>query len=222
LQQQDRKRLSAAVYGRELRRSRVVRIMRKALPVIAVMALLVMVGRSAMLSYLQSNSVSIAGAAIEDGRLVMQNPRMGGFNAQKRPYEMSAERAIQTIADTSFVDLENISAKLPVGNADWASVEAATGTMTKSDNTLRITSPTLVKTTDGMVARLKSAKLDMGRGDLTSDEAVEIDTDTMRVTADSMTITEGGEVMVFEKRVKVVMERQPVDTASAGSRNANN
>jgi len=222
LSAQTRSRLTAEAYGRQQRRSLRVRRLKVLLPAAAGMLLLAIIGHSAMLSYLQSGPVSVAGAMIQDGKLVMDSPRMGGMNAAKRPYEMKAARAIQTIADSSFVDLEEITARLPVGQADWADVQAATGTMTKADNTLRITSPALVKTTDGMVARLKSAKLDMGRGDLTSDEAVEIDTRTMKVTADRMTITDGGEVMVFEQRVKVVLNDRRVDTAAVETTNARN
>jgi len=222
LELQQRKRVTATAYSREVRHSRRVRRLKVVLPAAAAIAVLAMVGYSATLSYLQGGPVTISGAMIEDGRLIMENPKMGGFNAARRPYEMTAARAIQTITDSGFVDLEEISAQLPVGRSDWASVEAATGTMTKADGMLRITSPVLMKTTDGLVARLKSAKLDMGRGDLTSDEAVEIDTNDMKVTADSMVIREGGDVMVFEKRVKVVIEGRRVDTASAGATNANN
>lgn len=192
------------------------------LPALACALLLAIVGRSAALSYLQSGPVTVTGAMIENGRLIMQGPRMGGLNAAKRPYEMTAARAIQTITDTSFVDLEEIEAKLPVGRADWAHVEAATGTMTEADNTLRITSPMLVETTDGLTARFRSASIDMGKGDISTEEAVEVDTPTMKVTAERMDITEGGEVMVFERRVKVVIDDSREDSAAAETKNASN
>jgi lipopolysaccharide export system protein LptC len=222
LDTQTRTRLTAKAYARELRHSTRVRRLKVLLPVAAGMLLLAMIGRSAVLHYMQSGPVSIAGAMIENGRLIMESPRMGGLNAAKRRYEMTAARAIQTITDSTFVDLEQITAKLPVGTVDWAHVEAATGTMTKADNTLRITSPAIVKTTDGLVARLKSAKLDMGKGDLSSEEPVEIDTRTMTVTADRMDITEGGEVMVFEQRVKVLLNERRVDTAAVETQNVRN
>lgn len=208
------------MYRREVGHSRRIRRLKVVLPTIAGLFFLAMIGRSVMLSYLQSGQVSISSAMIEDGRLVMENPRTGGYTADRRPYEMSAARAIQSITDSSFVDLEEIVAQLPVGAADWASVEAATGTMTKADNMLRITSPALVKTTDGLVARLKSAKLDMGRGDLTSNEPVEISNRDMRVTADSMTIVEGGDLMVFENRVKVTIDGRKGDTTPADGQHA--
>ncbi len=189
---------------------------------VAACIVLVLGGRSLMLSYLTGGDVAAAGVVIENGRLIMEGPRMGGLNAAKRRYEMTAARAIQTINDASHVDLELISAKLPMGRAGWADVEAATGTMTKADNMLSLTSPTLVRTTDGMVARLQSATLDMSRGDVVSRADVEIDLPSMRVTADSMKMTDNGSVMVFERRVKVVIDGRRTDTASAGDANAKN
>lgn len=214
--------MTATRYARELRHSRNVRRLKFLLPAAAGMVMLAMVGRSVALSYLAEAPVSVTGATIRDGRLVMQNPRMGGYNALKRPYEMTAARAIQSFTDSSYVDLEEISARLPVGVVDWAAVEAATGTMTKADNTLHVTSPMLVETTDGLVARFKSARIDMGRGDIRTDEPVEITTGTTRVTAERMTIEDGGSVMVFERRVRMVIEGRRTTTAQAGATHANN
>ncbi len=196
--------------------------MKKALPLLAIMFVCGLVGRSITLAYLQAGPTAIAGVTVEDGRLVMANPRLDGFNDDRRRYEMTASRALQKISDATSVDLEEIAAKLPSGSAAWAMVEAARGTMTKADNMLRITSPALVKTTDGLIARLKSGRFDISRGDITSDEPVEVDRPNMKITADRMSRTDGGDVMVFEQRVRVVIDGRSVDTAAAGPTNASN
>lgn len=215
--------ITSRAYARELAHSRRVRRLKVVLPVVAGVFMLALVGRSVALSYMQSGPVSVSGAMIEDGRLIMANPKMGGFTAARRPYEMTAARAIQALTDSTFVDLEEIAARLPVGISQWAAVESATGTINRDDNMLHLTSPTVLKTTDGLVARLRTARLDMGRGDVTSDDEVEIETGEMKVTADSMMIRDGGERMVFERRVKVVIDRSGAkNTGTAGADDAGN
>jgi lipopolysaccharide export system protein LptC len=221
LQQTNRNRIATEqVFARERRRSRNVRRLKVALPVLAVLMTAGLVGKS-LLARMGDVSIDIAGTSIKDGRLIMANPRMAGYTGENRPYEMQAERAIQSVSNDDVVDLENIDAKLPVGAKDWATVGAASGKLVKSQSRLTIDSPALVKTTDGMVAQLQSAVIDIDSGELTTDDPVRIDTDGSRVTADSMTVTDGGSLMVFEKRVKVHIEGNRVRTASAaGERDA--
>lgn len=221
LQQSNRNRIATElVFERERRRSRNVRRLKVALPVVAVLMAGGLVTKS-MIARMGDVSIDLAGTSIENGRLIMANPRMAGYNAENRPYQMQAERATQSLKDDDVVDLENIGARLPIGVKDWATVDAANGRLVKSEGMLRIDSPTLIKTTDGMVARLQSANVDINGGNLSTDKPVQIDLDGSRVTADSMTVTEGGSIMVFENRVKVHMEGGRVSTASvAGDANA--
>lgn len=221
LQQSNRNRTATEqVFARERRRSRNVRRLKFALPVLAALMAAGLVGKS-MLSRMGEVSIDLAGSSIQNGRLIMANPRMAGFNAQNRPYEMQAARAAQATSNDDVVELEGIGARLPVGADQWATVDAASGKLLKSENRLEIDSPILVKTTDGMVARLRSATIDITSGDLQTSDPVHIDRKGSTITADSLTVTESGTTLLFESRVKVHIQGELVDTASAtGSGNA--
>jgi lipopolysaccharide export system protein LptC len=222
LQQQNRQKISTElVFERERRRSRKVRWLKRALPALAVLMIAGLAGKS-LIGSMGGVSIDVAGSTIQDGKLIMANPRMAGYSADNRPYEMKAARAVQEIANDDVVDLQDIGARIPVGKNDWATVETARGRLVKSKNTMTIDSPAIVKTTDGMEARLKSAVIDIARGTLTTDDAVEIDLDGSQITADSMAVSNGGEVLVFEKRVKVLVEANRIKTAAAGEGNAEN
>lgn len=215
LQQSNRNRIATEqVFARERRRSRNVQRLKLALPVLAALMAVGLAGKS-LLARMGGVSIDIAGSSIQDGRLIMANPRMAGFNAENRPYEMQAARAAQAITDDDVVELEDIGARLPVGADQWATVNAASGKLVKSHNRLEINSPTLVKTTDGMVARLQSAIIDITDGNIKTSDPVHIDRDGSTITADSLTVTKGGTVLVFQKRVKVHIQGKRVDTASA-------
>lgn len=220
LQHQNRQRIATElVFARERRRSRNVRRLKVALPALAVLMVVALAGKS-LIASMTGVSIDLAASTIEDGKLIMANPRMAGYSADNRAYEMTAARAIQEIANDDVVDLEQIAARIPVGLAEYATVETANGRLVKSENTLTIDSPAVVKTTDGMQARLKSAVIDIGQGSLTTDDPVEIDLNGSLVTADSMAVSDGGQMLIFEKRVKVVIEARRINTASVGEGNA--
>lgn len=222
LQQQNRQRIATEiVFARERRRSRNVRRLKFALPLLAVLMITALAAKS-LVATGGGVSIDLAGSSIEDGKLIMANPRMAGYSASNRPYEMTAARAVQGISNDNVVDLEDIGATVPVGTNEWATIQAAKGRLVKSENRLTIDSPALVKTTDGMEARLKSAVIDIAEGILTTEEAVEINLDGSQVTADSMAVRDGGQTLVFESRVKVMLESRRVKTASAGEGNAEN
>lgn len=215
---------TAERFAREQRRSRMVRRLKIALPAIAVLLFVGIVAASLIPTFLGGVSIDFANSTIRDGKLIMANPQLGGFSATNRRYEVKAARAVQEITNDEIVELEEISARLPLGNKDWATIDTARGLLSKSKSTLDIVTPVVVKTTDGLNARLKSAVLDISGGDLRSDEPVEIDMDGSRVTADSLAVSEGGQVLIFDRRVKVTVEGKKIKTASAegGATNVGN
>src|SRR5439155_20019189 len=106
----------------------------------------------------------VSESAYADGKLVMANPKLDGYTKDKRPYSMSAMRALQHVDDAGVVELEGLDAKLPVGSDRIATIGAERGVYDRENNTLKITSPVTVKISDGTSAKLKSAYLDILKG----------------------------------------------------------
>lgn len=184
------------------RHSRNVRILKVALPVAA----LVMVAAFAGVSYLRSATetpLDIGGVGFEGGELVMDNPELDGFTADDLPYRMTASRAIQAVGKDSAIRLEEIRARVPIDESNWASIDAATGTYDRQRNLLDINSPVMLETTSGIVARLDSAMVDIATSELTTDKPVEIELDGTHIAADSLKAEKGGKVLVFKDRVRV-------------------
>jgi lipopolysaccharide export system protein LptC len=189
-------------FATALKHSRRVRALKVIVPTAAVL----MAGAFAAASYaLTPAKVNVAtdDTAYANGKLVMANPKLEGVTKDNRPYTMNAIRAIQDLKSQDVIELEDISAKLPINVQDWVSVDAKTGTYDRLANTLKVTSPLTVKTTDGMTAQLTSAFLDISKGNLETAEPVEIVINGTRVQADSMKVFEKGKVLVFENRVRM-------------------
>jgi lipopolysaccharide export system protein LptC len=183
--------------------SRRVRWLKLILPSLAAIMALGFFGYSYIASPIRGVDVDLSNSAVSDGKLVMASPKLEGFTKDNLPYSMTASRALQNLDTTGIIELEDIDAKLPVDATNVATIDASKGTYDREKNTLDISSDITVTTTDGMVAKLKSAFIDLGKGDLKTDDAIDIALNGTNITADSMTILENGKVLVFEKRVRM-------------------
>lgn len=151
-------------------------------------------------------SLDVADSAISDGKLVMASPKLEGFTRLNKPYSMKALRAYQDLTKPGLIELEEISAKLPYDDENVATIEAARGFYDQQANTLQLENGLTVSTTDGMSVKLDTAYIDIAKGNLKSDLPVDIQLKGSRIQADSMTIQDQGQRMVFDKRVRMVVE----------------
>ncbi len=191
-------------FNRAKRHSRRVRLLKLGLPAAA----LLLVGLFAAWAWISAPggfAIDITGSAIKDGKLVMANPKLNGFTKDNLPYAMTADRAIQDLSDTTKIVLENIDARLPIEAENWANITARDGVFDNENNTLDVLSPMTIKTSDGMVAKLASAFVDMKSGTITSSQPVSINMDGSTLHADTMVADNNGGVVVFEKRVRMTV-----------------
>jgi lipopolysaccharide export system protein LptC len=197
--------LRQAAFRRALNHSRRVRLLKIALPVAA----LVIGGAFVVYSYLSvpgSVSFDVSESAYADGKLVMANPKLDGYTKDKRPYSMSAMRALQHVDDAAVVELEGLAAKVPVGSDRVATIGAERGVYNRENDTLEIPSPITVETSDGTTAALKSADLDILKGILRTSDPLSITMKGVRIEANSMRVLDSGHVLLFDKHVKLQLD----------------
>lgn len=188
------------------RHSRRVRLLKRVLPVAAVLMIVVFAGRSWLWTP-QALPIDLSSLAIEDGRLVMTDPKLDGLTGRDgRPYSMTATRAIQDIGMSGRIDLEGINARLPVDETGWMSVSAASGVFDREANRLAIDSELTMTSDDGMKAVLQSAVVDVASGSLETPDPVDISLEGAHISADSMSVRDKGAVLVFENRVRMTID----------------
>lgn len=206
----------ALAFGRAQRHSRRVRVLKLALPLAAAL----IAAAFAIYSYLASPAPAPMEAdtsAFAEGKLVMAHPKLEGFTRQNLPYSMSALRAIQDVSSENVIQLEEINARLPLGGDNFATIAARHGVYDRDKNTIELDSDFTVTTTDGMVAKLKSAFLDIGKGNMKTGDPVDITRDGTRIESDSMSVLEHGKILVFEKRVRVNIDPAVSKAANQGN-----
>ena len=193
-------------FAQARRHSGRVRLLKVALPAAA----LLMIAGFAAKSWLSAPGglpIDLRALAIEDGRLVMSDPRLDGLTGSGgRPYSMTATRAVQDIGMSARIDLEGIDARLPVKEKGWMTVSAPSGVFDRAANRLDIDSELTVTSDEGLKAVFQSAVVDIATGSLDTSDPVDITLEGAHITADSMSVRDRGAVLVFENRVRMQID----------------
>ncbi|WP_161992583.1 LPS export ABC transporter periplasmic protein LptC [Aureimonas leprariae] len=203
--------------GRARRHTLLVRLLRFGLPAAAV----AIVAGGVVVTWAarrMPENVSVAAATIDSRGIVMQDPRMSGFDRNNRPYTMIAERAIQQLGG-GLVDLEKIKANVAVSDSSTADIVAAKGAFDQAGQKLRLADDIHVQTSDGMTVSLSSADIDLKTGSLAGRGPVEIVSDERTITAGSIAVRDGGKGLSFGERVRMTIRpaasrRAEADTSS--------
>lgn len=224
----DAGRLSLNAQGRRdeqfagaVRHSRRVRFFKIALPLVSVAIAAGFAGYSWLLSP-ASVAIVVDSSAVRDGKIVMANPKMSGFTSDNLPYAMNAARAVQELSRTGGIELEEIDAKIPIASDKWAKIVAKTGVYDDESNSLRITSPMTIETSDGLTATLGPSEVDISAGKMRSPNPIRIEQNGATITANGLEVLDKGTVFVFEDKVRVQVDPRTVrgTTESAGNGNA--
>ncbi|MDB5552896.1 MAG: lipopolysccharide assembly LptC-related protein [Rhizobium sp.] len=195
----------ASLYGRAIRHSGRVRRLKVTLPVLAVVISLAFVAVSWIRTMFPEN-LTISGAKIEDGRVVMEKPAISGRNEDGISYFMNARRALQAIINPSDIELEDIDAAVPIRGDLVAHIKASGAKFDRDTDQLDMTSPFDVTLSTGLKASFHSAHLDVKGGLLTSDDPVSITAKGATLVANSLKITDKGRIMNFTGNVRMVVE----------------
>jgi lipopolysaccharide export system protein LptC len=195
----------ASLYGRAIRHSGRVRRLKVMLPMLAVIISLAFVAVSWVRTMFPEN-LSIAGAKIEDGRVVMEKPAISGRNEDGISYFMNARRALQAIINPSDIELQDIDAAVPIRGDLVARIKATGAKFDRDTDRLDMTSPFEVLLSSGLRASFKSAHLDIRGGLMSSDDPVSISAKGATLVANSLKITDKGRIMNFKGNVRMVVE----------------
>ncbi len=206
----------AAKFASAARHSRLVRILRIAVPGAVLLSMAVIVGISIFNPFrmllpklpLDSGNLVVSGT-----RITMESPHLAGYTPDRRPYELWAKAATQDVTDADHVDLTDLRAKVLMEDQSTLLLDARNGRFDNKQQQLDLHKDIFLRTSSGYEARLNSAFVDMGKGSVTSDERVDVKLTNGTLTADRLRITEGGDLIRFEGNV--VMHLDKLDDPAA-------
>ena len=194
------------------RHSRMVRALRVAVPaaVILSMAAIVLVSIfNPFRMLLPKLPLEMENLVVSGTKITMKSPHMSGYTQDRRPYEVWAKTATQDVTDPDHVELKTLRAKVLMEDQSTVTLDALAGLMDTKQQLLDLHKDIYLQTSAGYEAWLSQAFVDMGKGTVTSDEHVDVKWADGTLSADTMKITGGGEVVRFDGHVVMNIDKLP-------------
>ena len=204
-----------ARFAAAARHSRMVRVLRVAVPGAVLLALasivLIQVFLNPFQTALAKLPVDMSNLVVSGTKITMETPHLAGFSTDQRPYELWAKAAVQDLTDPDHVELKTLRAKVMMEDKSTVTMDARTGFFDSKQQLLDLRKDIFLQSSTGYEATLSQAYVDINKGTVTSDEHVDVKLLNGTLTADKLRIINSGEIVRFEGNVvmNLIMETPP-------------
>jgi lipopolysaccharide export system protein LptC len=201
------------------RHSRMVRIMRVAIPlgVVVGLAVISLITYFNPLRMLVKLPINMNDLVVSGTKITMEQPRMSGFTKDARAYEFTADAAAQDLTKPDIIELRHIRAKLEMQDKSTMEMSADTGIYNSKLEILKLERNILLSSSAGNKGRLSEAVIDVRKGNVVSEQPVELEFLQGRLNADQLEVIDSGDLVRFLGSVDVVMT--PSNTAASKPKN---
>ena len=198
---------SERAFSSARRHSRTVRTLRITIPLAVMVGL---IGISLItyfnpLRMLAKLPINMNDLVVSGTKITMEKPRMSGFTKDERAYEFTAEAAAQDLTKPDIVELRNIRANLQMQDKSMIEMSADIGTYNTKLETLKLENNIMLSSSTGNRGRLSVAMVDVRKGNVVSDQPVELEMLQGKLTANRLEITDSGDLVRFFEGVDMVM-----------------
>jgi len=193
------------------RHSRHVGLLRKGLPVLAVLVLASYFITSKLSVSVGDMTASIDGIEVSDGNLRMTNPKLEGADKKNGKYLIGAEYADQDMKQPNKIKLHAMYAELTTGDGGWSRMKAVRGAFNNRTEKLLMKEKISIATSSGITGELKRASLDMKSQTLRSHDPVWFELERGSVKANALTFHSSDSTLTFRGKVRVHLVKQAKD-----------
>src|ERR1039457_2278987 len=168
---------SARAFRSARRHSRVVRILRIAIPLAVVLGLtsISLITYFNPLRMLAKLPINLDDLVVSGTKITMEKPHLSGFTKDARAYEFTADAAAQDLTKPDIVELHNIHAKLQMEDKSMMEMSATAGIYDTKRETLILDRNILLSSSTGYTGRLSRATVDVRKGYIVSEQPVELE-----------------------------------------------
>jgi lipopolysaccharide export system protein LptC len=193
-----------ARFASAARHSRMVRVLRIAVPAAVVLAMASIIAVSIFNPFrilLPNLPVDMSNLVVSGTKITMESPHMAGYSTDLRPYELWAKAAVQDLTDPDHMELKTLRAKVMMEDKSTVTMDARTGYYDSKQQMLDLRKDIFLQSSTGYEARMSQAYVDINKGTVISDEHVDVKLLNGTLTADKLRIYNSGEVVRFEGNV---------------------
>jgi lipopolysaccharide export system protein LptC len=204
-------------FRRAARHSRLVRLLRIAVPGVVLLSMAAIVGVSIFNPFriLAKLPLDMSNVVVSGTKITMETPHLSGFSPDGRPYELWARAATQDLTDPDNVELATLRAKVMMEDRSTMTMDARTGKFNSKAQMLYLYKDIFLQTTTGYEARLTEATIDIANGTVASDKPVDVKLLNGTLLGQTMRITEHGDVVRFDGGVSMNLKMDPPEAAPA-------
>ena len=184
------------------RHSRLVRRLRWLLPALVGVAIVVFILLGLAKSFI--GNVSLLSIKFDGSTLVMDHPNLKGYDSNRRPYALTAERASQDVSTPNKIRLEKLDARIELAGANEARIIADKGFYDGDANQFLAEGHVHIITTLGYELFMNTTIVHLKASIMESQDPVEVRNGDNRIFADRMKVSEGGSHIIFDGRVKTI------------------
>ncbi|MFJ5368031.1 LPS export ABC transporter periplasmic protein LptC [Bosea sp. CER48] len=208
-----------AAFGAARRHTRIVQVLRKVIPLAAVVLVLALV----VVPFLNPlggklANVSVSSVGITGGKVRMETPKLSGYRKDNRPYQVTAENAFQEIKNPTQIELQTLTARIQMEREGWVTVNAKTGLFDTQKEKLRLVDQVKIRTESGYEMHMKTADVDFKSGAVVSKDPVNVNLGETSIDANTLDVKNNGELIAFEGRVRVFIRNAPKGTIAGPER----
>jgi len=208
-----------ARFASAARHSRMVRVLRIAVPAAVVLAMAAVVAVSVFNPFrmlgIVKLPVDIGNLVVSGTKITMENPHLAGFSQDRRPYELWAKAAIQDLTDPDHVELRTLRAKVMMEDRSNVVMDARTGFFDSKQQILELKKDIFLQSSTGYEATLSQATIDMSKGTVVSNEHVDVKLLNGTLVSDGLRILNSGEIVRFEGNVVMNLTLDQPETPPA-------
>jgi lipopolysaccharide export system protein LptC len=182
------------------RHSRLVRVLRVAVPATVVLGAVavVLITYFNPLRMLGKLPVDVGNLVVSGTKITMEQPRLSGFTRDARAYEFTADAAAQDMTKPDIIELKNIHAKVQMQDKSTVVMSALTGVYDSKADTIKLDRDITLNSTSGYRGRLSEAMVDIRKGDVVSNHPVVLNMLQGTLNAKGLQIVNSGDLVRFE------------------------
>src|SRR5262245_9729769 len=204
-------RADPAKFRAAVRHSRLVRLLRKAVPSTPSIVFALLIGAAYFNPFrvLARLPIDPGKIVLHGTRITMEAPRVAGYTTDARPYEVTAQAASQDITKPDIVDLKEIRAKVEMQDKVLVEMRATTGVYEAKLDRLTLSDEIVLTSTSGYAGRLREAVIDVKKGSIVSQSPVELSMLNGTLNANRLEVDDRGEVVRFSGGVVMNLVLDP-------------
>lgn len=201
------RRDSDRAFSAARRHSRLVRLLRVAIPigVAGGLVLLFLITYFNPLRMIGKLPIDISDLVVSGSKITMERPRLSGYTHDSRAYELSADAAAQDLTKPDLIELRSLRAKIDMQDKTSMNMSAAAGLYNSKTEILKLERDILLSSSSGYRGALSEATIDIRKGHVVSDKPVKLEMLQGTLNARKLEIVDSGDLVRFHGGVVMDM-----------------